>query len=561
MFPNNCGSRFVAVDPSCGCALTRATIRGMTPADFEAQGTMEVYMDRVITNSQEARVAGYRESFLELLLTSRMVPIGKDLGRAPVKNESIILPYIYRRQKRNINSNYWEVLSGAATPGAGTGNIHPGSWDLTVRNNQSKYATALTQVQRYFLPGRYLNVETVDAGTGAIVAAQFKVTAAVNADFVGPPAEARAKISLEPNYSSAGWAALSAAAKAVWAPTAGLVLNLANSVSDYESWCNNDPVENPNKLLTFFLQTTRETHCVNSEYLKALSAALVSGYWKDFVQQPMAEQRRQQEVLAGKAWLNSVFYGQRINEFQDPLTYTSLPTVKDPNNTTCTLEYKANALGFDQQLTDCGRVADKQNTALDLLELFQVGYDLKRARAASGVEVDRVEFGTDRTTAGRIFTSMLNFFKTYYGFEISRNFTAGEKLVFEKEVMLNYDVYEVPAEFGGYQLVIWWHDYFGDKILAAGANPAQQSRQRTLWGLDWSDIQIGIAGSSSVQRVTPDPATDRLYACIIKAVTDTYMLKSRTWTSIIEDPLRHYVIKNYSAACPTLNAAPCTGGP
>ena len=58
----NCGSRYVAVDASCGCALTRASITGMTPDLFEAQSSREVYMDRVITNSQEAALAGYQDA-------------------------------------------------------------------------------------------------------------------------------------------------------------------------------------------------------------------------------------------------------------------------------------------------------------------------------------------------------------------------------------------------------------------------------------------------------------------------------------------------------------------
>lgn len=556
-FPSNCGSRFVAVDSSCGCALTRASITGMTPTAFEAQGTLEVYMDRVITNAQEARVAGYRETFLETLLQSRMIGIKGELQKAPIKNESIILPYIYRRQKRNINSNYWEIVSGAATPDAGSNGLHPGAWDLIVKNNQSRYGTTLTAIQRYFLPGRYLLVETVDATTKAIVAAQFKVVTVTNSDSGGTY---RATITLEPNYSSSGWASASAATKATWQPATGLVLNLANSVSDYESWCNNDPVENPNKLLTFWPQTVRETHCVNSEYLRALNAGLVSGYWKEFVQQPLAEQRRQQQAQAMKAKLNTMFYGQRINEFQDVATYTSLPTVKDPLSPDCTLEYKANALGFDQQLTDCSRVDDLQGTTLDLLNVFSSAYDVKRARAASGGSVDRIEYATDRTTAGRIFTSMLNFFKTYYGFDITRYYQTGQKLMFDKEVMLNYDVYEVPAEFGGFELVIWWDDYFGDKILAAGSSADLQNRQRVLWGLDWSDIQMGIGASSSVQRVHPDPSVDRLYSCVIKEAKNTYVLKSEQICPIIEDPLRHHVIKNFGSGCPTLNAAPCTGG-
>jgi len=541
-FPSNCGSRYVAVDASCGCALTRASIVGMTPDTFEAQGATEVYMDRVISSAAEAVVAGYQEKFLESLLNSRMVPIKGELARAPIKNESIILPYIYRRQKRNINSNYWLVTAGEDNDGEG---LHSGAWDVTVSNNPSKYGTPLTNIERFFLPGRYVLIETVDASTKAAYAMQFKIIASVNDG-------SDATLTLEPNYSDAGWSGLTSDQKKAWQPTAGLLLNLANSVSDYESWCYNDPSDNPNMLLCYWLQTSRETSCVNTEYLMALNAALTSGYWKQFKQLPLAQQKVQQQAQAYKAWLNSVFFGQRINENQDVNNYTNLPTVVDPNATDCTLEYKANALGFEQQLIDCGRYGDLAGNPLDLADLFDLSYDMKRAREASGGTIDRIEWATNRTNAGRIFTTMLNFFKAYYGVDNTRFYKPNEKLTFEKQVMLNYDLYEIPAEFGGFELVIWHDDYFSDKLLAAGTDADQINRQRTMWALDWSDIQLGIADSNSVQRVSPDPATDRLYNCVIKAVQNTYILKSKKWTSIIEDPLRHYVLKNFSGDCPVL---------
>ena len=272
--------------------------------------------------------------------------------------------------------------------------------------------------------------------------------------------------------SSTGWGSLTAAAKAVWQPTAGTLLNLANAVSDYESWCYNDPSDNPNMLLTYFLQTSRQTRCVNAEYLRALNAALLSGFWKDFRQLSLAEQKVQQTAKAYAAWLNSAFFGQRINEFQTPETYTQLPQVKDPLNPDCVIEYKAHSLGFEQQLIDCNRFADMVGQPVNLEDIFSLSYDLKRAREASGGVIDRIEWGTNRTNAGRIFTTMLNFFKSYYGVETTRFYKPNEKLVFEKQVMLNYDLYEIPAEFGGFELVVWHDDYFTDKILAANTSIA-----------------------------------------------------------------------------------------
>ncbi|MCI0538830.1 MAG: hypothetical protein L0Z50_26795, partial [Verrucomicrobiales bacterium] len=236
------------MDASCGCALTRANIIGMTPQAYEDQGNTEIYMDRVITAAREARIAGYEEKFLDSLLMSRMVGIKGELAKEPIKNESAILPYIYRQQQRHINSNYWKVVSGQAAPGAGAGGLHTGAWELIVRTTDSRYATALSSIERYFLPGKYLLVRSVDAAAKTAYAAQFKVISSVNDDSGGV---SRAKLVLAPNYTDAGWAGLTAAQKVPFQPAAGLVLNMANSVSNYESWCNNEASEINKKLLTY----------------------------------------------------------------------------------------------------------------------------------------------------------------------------------------------------------------------------------------------------------------------------------------------------------------------
>lgn len=555
-FPTNCGARYVAVADSQGGAITRASFEGMTPAVFEAQGMKEVYFDRVIANSAEAVAAGYQEKFLESLLKSRMFAAKGQLARKQVGNESLILPFIYRRQKRHINSNYWQVVTGAVSPGAGSNGLHPGAWDLTVRNNQSKYGTALTSIERYFLPGRYVLVETVDATTKAAISSVFKVITKVNAD---SGSEARAKITLEPNVTADGWNGYTTALKAPWQPTAGLVLSMANSVSDYESWCHNDPSENNRKLLTYWPQRTRETHRVNSEYLKAfMGGSFASEYWKQFRQLPLAEQRRQQQANAFKSKMNTWFFGQRISELQDVETYDQLPQVVDPLNPDTVIEYKATSIGFEQQLINCGRYSDMAGAKLDLLDLFSVSYDMKRARESSGMTVDRIEWGTNRTNAGRIFQVMNTFFKSYYGYEVTRFMQMNQKLMHDKQVMLNYDVYEIPSEFGGFELVIWHDDYFSDKMLTH-TDTDQVNRQNSMWAYDFSDIQIAVTDSNSVQRVHPDPTVDRLYSCIMTATKDTIIMKSEATAPIIEDPLRHYVIKNFKSDCPLLVANPCTG--
>lgn len=549
----NCTPRMIAVDSSEGCTLTRASVIGMTPDTFEAQGMKEVGMDRIIANATQAKAAGYKENTLEMLLMGRLAPVKNAIQKASIGgNQSVILPYIYRRQKRNINSNYWLVSAGAATTGAGTNGIPASAWDLTVQNTASTYASSLTNLEKYFLPGKYVLVETVNSSTKASYSLQYKIIASVNADAGGV---SKAKLTLEPNVSATAWAGYSPTQKAVYQPIAGTMIGLSNSVSDYESWCHNEVSENSNKLLHFWLQTSRFTHSYNEEYLKALNAALTSGYFKTFASLPLAEQKRIQYAKYQRDWLNSCFYGQRINEYQSPETYTSLPQVVDPANPDCVFEYKANALGFKQQLIDCSRVYDHQGNALNLDTLASTLYSLKRAREADGGTVDTIDIMTDRWTAGHILEIMTSFFKTKYGVTYNMDFAKEQTLSFGTFKAFNYRVYPLPEDLGGFNLAVFYHPYFDDKVLAA-ASGDQRSRARTIFALDWTDIQIGIAGTASAQRKTNE--ADALYQCVIKPNIHHYMLESTTWTSIIEDPMRHYIVDNFSDACPTLTVAGCT---
>ncbi len=86
-FPTNCNPRIISVDASTGCTLTRASIRGMTPQDFENQQFREVGMDKIITRSKEAKIAGVPENTLETLLMSSLKGIKGKLGQQPMPGQ------------------------------------------------------------------------------------------------------------------------------------------------------------------------------------------------------------------------------------------------------------------------------------------------------------------------------------------------------------------------------------------------------------------------------------------------------------------------------------------
>ena len=553
-FPSNCEGRLINVDASTGCTLTRASIRGMTPQDFEDQGMKEVGMDKVYANLREARICGYRENFLQALLLSRTGSVKAQVNRTNIGgSESVILPYISRRQKRNINSNYWKITAGAPNAQAGKGDLPASAIDLTVVNNPSKYGTTLLELHRYFLPGKYLFVEYANATTGAAYSLQYKI---VGAATIG----GSTKVTVVPNYSEEGWNKLTAAEKLPFqiggasggAAVAGTTAFLGvNSVSDYESWGGQDVVENPNSFLHWFLQTSRIVHEYTDEFLRGMNAALTSNYFKQFLMMPMAVQKRIMQAKFDRDMLNSAFYGQRINEFQNVETYNKLETVQDPNQPGCVLEYKANALGFFTQLRDCNRVLDHQGNKLNLDSLFAMLYDVKRAREADGTQVEVIDLMTDRFTAGGIHDIMIAFYKKKYGVEITRYYQPNQALTFDNQVQINYNVYQLPAEYGGFKFAVFHHPYFDDR-LAASENA---NRARVIWAIDWSDMELGIAGTNSKVRQTNE--ADALYNYVMKVNVKHVTMNSITWTAILEDPSRHYIVSNFSPDCPDLTVSGC----
>lgn len=228
---SQCSPRVVSVDESCGCTLTRATITGITPAAFEALGTQEIDFHRLIGQATEARMIGVPERPLRDLLMSNIKNIKGAIGKEPVQNQSVILPYIYRTQRTNVNSNYFTIEAGSAPSDVGVGSVPAHAWDITVNTGPSPFVSPLSQIQKYFLTGQTIFVLTLSDPTVTKVAQtlQFQILRAVNADSGGV---SKAKVTLVPNYTAGGFAALSGGTKTIYQPTFGTVLVGANSVSD-----------------------------------------------------------------------------------------------------------------------------------------------------------------------------------------------------------------------------------------------------------------------------------------------------------------------------------------
>lgn len=541
---DRCNPRLIRVDDSCGCTMTRATIEAWTSADIENLGFKEVGLDKIIAQTKELRMTGVKQRPLMDLLISRMKAGKQNILGTDQHNRSVISPFTLVPQRSIVNSNYFVISAGVADPGAGIGGVHAGSWNITVASDTGLFATTLSDVEKYFLIGKYVTILTQDPVTKVGRTLQFKVTASVDAG-------ANATVTIEPPYSAAGWAALTAAQQLVYHPGSGVVVNMANSVSNFESWCYQYPAENTVKLRDFWWQTMRRTWCYNDEYVKALNAPETGTWFKKFRTLALADQRKRQGEQEDRDFFNTVFYGDRINEHQTDTDYKNLPQVQDPAvEGTCILEYKANTLGIRTQLAGCGKVIDMNNAPLDIDLIKELLYALRRHRGLDGIA--DIDIMGDRFTYVLFQTAFIEYVKDRYGIDTTRFYTPGQKLVFKDQVMWNYDTFEFPED--GVRINFFHDDYFDDLLAAFPANIKNRGRQ--LWILDWSDIDIAVTDVRSVNRQTN--VADNLYNCIIQANVNHYQLQSKTVQIQIGDPNRHLIIENFNDQCAKLTAAPCT---
>tara|TARA_Y100000593_G_scaffold1049_3_gene2053 strand:+ start:9366 stop:11258 length:1893 start_codon:yes stop_codon:yes gene_type:complete len=452
------------------------------------------------------------------------------------------------------------------------------------------YKSQLKNLGRFFTPGSYVLLENIDESADSlsqnavfrVIEAASRTTAdATEASLSGVAVGGHyAVLVLEPNISAAGWRAdsVSSAKHAglkKYLPRAGTISIMANSVSDYEKYCVQGPALNPTNLISYWQQTSRWTHKYSDEYLKALQAPMTSNWFKKFRELPLAQQRKQQELMSERAFYNTVFYGDQINENQTVEKYTSLPTVTDPdvNGDNCVIEYKANALGIRTQLSECGKVygggmaTSGKQAALNLDVLFETIYQLKRYREATAGSVDTIDIMTDRFTAAQIRDVMIKYYKSKYSTDVNMFVNIGQKVLdMDNAVALEYNSYYLPDQ--GVNMAIFTDTYFDDRVSAFNAggvtnsDPAvnqtpalARARGRTMWLIDWSDVAVNLLGTKSVKRQTN--LADDQYNCVIQPNVKHYVLNSKKFEVRIGDPNRHAIIENITEGCPTITVSGC----
>lgn len=559
-----CIGRTVAVDASCGCTLTRASITGLTPTDIENFAKSEIDVARLVLEAREAKILGVPERGLNMLLKGKIQNIKSELVIQKISGQSVVQPFIMRTQRSFINDNYFKIDAGTPTPGRGTGVIPVSAWNITVELGGAWINDGgMSALEQSFVVGNTLIVHTWDSvATKTALTLQFTIFASVNADAGGTY---KALVTIVPNLTAAAWTALTAPQKAVYAPAFGMCQTAANNVDDREAYCNQNRADLNRKIVLNWFQTTRNVVCSQMSYEQVLDAILegkVNDYLKGFTTLDIAAQEKQKMARYERDWLNSVMYGQVINGNQTEANWRSLPSIVDPVDTTCTVGYKANALGFYTLLNNCNRVIDLAGGALSLDYIFnQVLYPLRRVREADGDKIDVIDSMTNRYMSNVIFDTMSKYYNARYGITATRYFEANQKLEHEGFLYFFYNVYDCPD--AGVKWAVFVDDYFNDFVDAFNQRIVGwdfKTRANAIWFIDWSDVSVGMVKTNQAVRKWPltDPVTTEVYKCVIEPNTSTYRLTSKTYTPLLDRPNRHLIIQNMTFACPTVSVAGCS---
>lgn len=552
----------IEVSDQCDNSLSRANIRALTPQrieDLARDGYMEAAF--VWRQMMQARLAGVREDALLDLLVSRVKGIrGERTNQSVGKNKSFFLPYILRWQEDVINSNAFVIVGGSV---GGAGSSHPGAYTITVENTASQFTSIIPRLDRYFIRGETV----ITLNLGAAAEAQTPVMNIISSRDVSVPGTPRAEVVLEPPFSPAHYNANilpNVPLRDLYRPADGIVQIGTNSVSDYESWCHNQPVDLSRRTKAYWPQTARFTRCWDDkyeEYLEYIMAGNVNPYLELFKELPMAEQNKKMFANYQKKWRNTMFYGQSINENQTVEEYTKLPHVNDPRTGTF-IEYKSNAEGIRTQLARCGRVLDLGGAALNVNDLEQLLYTIKRNREVDGATVVDIDLMTDRATANKFKGLMSRYYQVKYGQSHDVNIGKAEPIMFGDQVVWQKQSYEFDEVHVRLNIITEnafsdWKEHWAALGNSVYSGTPLSYRANQMWLLDWGDIEIAVTDVAARKSNTPDLATDPDFKCIIKANITHYEMESVTATPIIESENRHLIIENFSNDCPTYQAQVC----
>lgn len=536
--------------------LTKGSLARLSPtaiaALFSTAGARHEMRD-LLKHQIEMKACGTRRSSMyDWIMSSNKPGLSALLTKQSImKGGSLIQPFILALQRSVINSDYWYLNANqtkaaydATTSPTLTG-VDSGSRVIGVKSVFG--GSGLDLSSQYFLPGKY--VYQLSSVSSAATITQWKIVQA------GVNSQDSTVLDVEVVITQKTSGEITSSSTAA----TGLVIAGPNNVADVEAWCRNMVNTVDRKKVPFWLQTMRDARRVDDQYVEVFQKLMADNdYYREFLDLPLAERNRQDEIRSQKEFLNAFFHGTAISSNQTLANWGSLSAITAASNAYGTsgegawtggqtVGYRANMIGVIPQLHACGRVVDSAETAINIKTWLETSiYDVYRSRESLGYVTDTIDVGMSSTSAINFQTEYIKYGKAITG-DIVRINIEGDSGVTEFGFPFQrYRLFK-PA---GVKLAVYTDPYFDDFASAASTASVANIGNRAFVLDVGRSIYPAVVASKRVQHKTGDLADlakiDATYACRMDNPTVTTTLTSKTVTAIVECPLSSRVDHNFT---------------
>lgn len=583
---------------TCG-TVTRSTVAHLTPADLDAifsPGGLFADLDAWFKHSIEMKACGIRINVMYdwiMANAEREAYKGALSGTKGVKTESLLHPFILGSQETVLNPTYWKVVAGAAGSsgiGAAVGTpdtlasqdesflsravvgsaVNPDAQTTEDGSTVIAYDTTGVRWVRLtnrfgipadeglFLPRNTIHLFTRSAG-GVAQHGEWRILGSK----AGTTVDGNPAIDVAIYNQNAGSAEAYDATPS--STLGGVVIPGVNNVDDYEKWCHNRTTLDPRKRVLFWVQTFRNSRCVDSEYRAVFNRLRTSNAaFREFGDLDLAERNRQDEAAAQREFVNTFFFGKPISANQTQALWQSLEPIYTVEGNGVKLGLggklvgrRANMVGVKEQLRECGRVYDLQNQVLRIEELTDLIYNVKRARETglNGKRVTDIDLWTNSQFHALFQQAYVEYAEAKWGQKVAFNFDFNK--ICEAGMVCQSYTFQYPA---GINVNILTNDFFDD-FLDQFYDQGMTSRGNLLLALDIGKPGPN-GGSIFYSQIAANRATyqsadlaqaarlDSTLRCVLKQTSVEQTLMSESGTVVVTCPLHSFWLENFQLTKP-----------
>lgn len=475
----------------------------------------------------------------------------KKVTTTPLKRDLIeVMPFIQMARVGIINANYWNVVGNSTTAGTSPGGVaYTHYFDIQSQTEIPASADWFSAKTEIYIRGR-------NTSTGVNTTTQWTVK---DAEVQVDPMVLRVYVVSVNLNSSFG-----SAARQV--PTTGVVTRGVPNVNDYEKYCSQIPGINPNQRALFWIQDTRWTLCIDEMTEKLLMMVRDNNpQFREFGDIMSAELNRQilqdfQARFVETAFWQKPLPNQSVSDYQnlEVITAADGGNVTDylylPGVTGRVIGRRANAVGFYEQLAECGRVKDLGGLILNIPELLAELYLVKRHRENNNIPSDVIEIITNSSYAVALRQGFFRYLNSRYEGALRVNMDVASMI---KKAPGGFTFTDVEVDYpAGLTVRIVTHQAFDDLLDAyTRANSAMEPNGNMCLILDLGNsMYVSILESNSQTNKTGDIAAlasvSEDFLCRMKVPQRSMSHKSMKFTTVVECPGASLWMENIGRGIP-----------